>query len=96
MLTMRVAGWACLTIAAVAAPCPAQGKSTAKPHAGARSSTVEAWVTTADKSKLLTRVPNVSLASGEPTGVATTIDVDTAITYQEMVGFGAAITDASA
>ena len=96
MLTMPMAAWACLTLAVVAAPCPAQGKSTAKPHAGARSSTVQAWVTTADKSKLLTRVPNVSLVSGEPTGVATTIDVDTAITYQEMVGFGAAITDASA
>src|SRR6478735_2833209 len=91
MLTMRMAAWACLTIAVVAAPCRGQSKDTP-----ARRATVEAWMTTADKSKLLTRVPNVSLMIGEPTGVATTIDVDTAITYQEMVGFGAAITDASA
>ena len=96
MLTVCMAGWACLTLAVVAAPCRGQGNSTAKPHAGARSATVEAWVTTADKAKLLTRAPNVPMASGEPTGVATIIDVDTAITYQEMVGFGAAITDASA
>src|SRR5262245_55754028 len=78
--------WACLALAVTAAPCRGQGKR----------SVVEAWVTTADKSKLLTRAPNVNLVSGEPPGVATTIDVDTAITYQEMVGFGAAITDASA
>ena len=41
-------------------------------------------------------MPNVPLTSGEQAGIATNIDVDTAITYQEMVGFGATITDASA
>src|SRR5678816_1140875 len=91
MLTMRVAAWACLAIAMVTAPCRSQGKATPE-----RRATVEAWVTTADKAKLLARTPNVPLASGEQQGIATTIEVDTAITYQEMVGFGAAITDASA
>ena len=75
----------------MAAPCRGQATSTA-----AKRSTVEAWVTTADKSKLLARAPNVTWVNGELAGVRTSIDVDTAITYQEMVGFGAAITDASA
>ena len=57
---------------------------------------VEAWVTTGDKAKLLARAPDVRFTAGEQKGVAIRIDVDTAITYQEMIGFGAAITDASA
>jgi len=38
----------------------------------------------------------VRFTNGEQQGATIRIDVDTAITYQEMVGFGAAITDASA
>src|SRR3954451_17599604 len=91
MLTMCMAGWACLTLAVVAAPCRGQGKATPE-----RRATVEVWVTTADKSKLLAKAPNVPWANGEPTVAAALIDVDTAITYQEMVGFGAPITDAAA
>src|SRR5689334_6801308 len=81
-----------MALAVIAAPC--SGQAPAGP--GGKRSTVEAWVTTADKSRLMARAPNVSWAGGEPDGVTTIIDVDTAITYQEMVGFGAAITDASA
>ena len=83
---------ACLVLGPIAVPCRAQATA----RAGAQRGAVEAWVTTADKSKLLARTPNVPLARGEQQGIATTIEVDTAITYQEMVGFGAAITDASA
>ena len=67
--------------------------SSGQPPAG---TAVEAWITTGDKSKLLATMPNVRFTAGEQQGVTTRIDVDTAITYQEMVGFGAAITDASA
>jgi len=88
---MRVAR-ACLALAVIAAPCRGQAATSTE----AKRSEVEAWVTTADKSKLVARGPNVRWASGEPTGVTVTIDVDTAITYQAMVGFGAAITDAAA
>ena len=56
----------------------------------------EMWVTTPDKQQLLRRAADLPITHGEPAGATTTIDVDTSATYQEMVGFGAAITDASA
>lgn len=58
---------------------------------------VQAWVTTGDQSKLLQPQPTISaapsanLASGVPT-----ITVDETKSYQQMLGFGAAMTDASA
>lgn len=55
---------------------------------------VQAWVTTADQTRLLAREPDMLLRSQAP--LATHIDVDPGRRYQEMVGFGAAITDASA
>ena len=59
---------------------------------------VQLWVTTGDQTKLLQRQPDVHLgtpASGVPSGVPA-IDVDESKTYQQMIGFGAAMTDASA
>jgi len=56
----------------------------------------EAWVTTGDRTRLLARGPNAPISVGDQAGVTAAIDVDTAITYQEIVGFRAAITDASA
>jgi glucosylceramidase len=53
------------------------------------------WLTTADGSRLLSHEPDVRFASGQATP-ATVIVVDEGTTYQEMVGFGAAITDAAA
>lgn len=56
---------------------------------------VEVYVTTGDRAKLLTREADVRF--GEPRHrIVATIDVDEAIRYQEMVGFGASLTDASA
>jgi glucosylceramidase len=52
------------------------------------------WVTTGDQQKLLFREPDVAFASRETPGLPTIVVVDSA--YQEMVGFGAALTDASA
>jgi glucosylceramidase len=80
------------SLAVVAVSTASLGQSPAP----ASSGVVEAWVTTADKGRLLARAPNARFTAGEQQGVTIRIDVDTAITYQEMVGFGAAITDASA
>ncbi|PYP27559.1 MAG: glycosyl hydrolase [Gemmatimonadetes bacterium] len=56
---------------------------------------VEVWLTTADASKLLSRESDAHFDSG-PAPSITTIAVDEGTTYQAIVGFGAAITDASA
>ena len=53
------------------------------------------WVTTGDQRKLLSREPDVPFSTGTPAGLPT-IAVDDTVLYQEIVGFGAAITDASA
>src|SRR5687768_16839614 len=58
----------------------------------------EVWVTTGDQAKLLAREPDTpisAVATDTVSGVAY-IDVDTSTVYQEIVGFGASITDASA
>jgi glucosylceramidase len=54
----------------------------------------EVWITTADQTHLLSQQPDVQIRSTGASPV--TIDVDEATSYQEMVGFGAAMTDASA
>ncbi|XEC94236.1 glycoside hydrolase family 30 beta sandwich domain-containing protein [Paenibacillus tarimensis] len=56
---------------------------------------VQLWLTTPDKSRLLERQPDLSFAPEESAG-ETTVDVDEAQTYQTMDGFGASMTDASA
>jgi len=71
----------CAVLLAAAAPVHAAG-------------VVQAWVTTADKSKLLARSSNARF--GTQATSASRIDVDSERRYQEIVGFGAAVTDASA
>jgi glucosylceramidase len=56
---------------------------------------VAVWVTTGDQSKLLSREPNVAFSTKDVAGLPTIV-VDDTTKYQEMVGFGAAITDAAA
>jgi glucosylceramidase len=58
------------------------------------SQTVHVWVTTTDHSQELARVPDIVLR--DATTTPATIEIDTARRYQTMVGFGAAITDATA
>jgi len=53
------------------------------------------WVTTGDQRKLLSHEPDVSFSTRTPAALPT-ITVDDTVLYQEMVGFGAAITDAAA
>ena len=58
------------------------------------SGNVEVFVTTGDRSKLLSREPDLRFAPA--TSPAPTIVVDGSRAFQEMTGFGAALTDASA
>jgi len=53
------------------------------------------WLTTSDQRKLLAREPDVAFSSPDTTGLPTIAIADSP-SYQEIVGFGAAITDASA
>jgi len=58
-------------------------------------SVTQVWITTADQSRLLSRQPDVVIRSGAD-APPVVIYVDEGTIYQEMVGFGAAMTDASA
>ena len=60
-----------------------------------RQPVASVWVTTGDQMKLVSREPDVAFSSGDTAGLPT-IAVDDTAMYQEIVGFGAAITDASA
>lgn len=60
----------------------------------ATGATVQAWVTRADQSLLLARAADTAFSTSAPADI--NIDVDASVRYQSMVGFGAAITDASA
>jgi glucosylceramidase len=74
---------------AVAPAPPAVG-----PGASPGSAAVEAWVTTGDKTRLLARETGLAFADRAPLTV--NVDVNPAVRYQTMAGFGASITDASA
>lgn len=63
-------------------------------NAAAAPTPVQAWVTTGDQSKLLSREKDAAFDGAKRAGVV--IEVDPAKRYQEIAGFGAAITDASA
>jgi glucosylceramidase len=56
---------------------------------------VDSWMTTADRSQLLSPQPGISLLEGA-TDAPDTITVDPGQTHQTMTGFGASFTDASA
>ena len=65
------------------------------PKAKAAGETVNVWISTGDKSKLLQRQSDIQFGTDSGT-YATTIDVDENNTYQTMDGFGAAVTGSSA
>src|SRR6478672_13320149 len=56
---------------------------------------VDVWMTTASGAKLLSHESDIHFGTGTPPA-GTTLSVDDATQYQEIVGFGAAMTDASA
>ena len=75
--------------------CAPNGHSVDAPGPPTQGPAVQVWLTTPGGDKLLSQEPDIHFASGGA-AVPTTISVDEGTTYQEMVGFGAAITDASA
>ena len=57
--------------------------------------TAQAWITTSTRARLLSQEPDLPIRTISD-NAAVVIDVDESTLYQEMVGFGAAMTDASA
>lgn len=72
-------------------PSPTQGPVTAR----AANETVNVWVTTGDKSKLLQQQAAINFAADAGTNPVT-ITVDEAVTYQSIDGFGFTLTGGSA
>lgn len=62
--------------------------------ARASGETVNMWLTTPDQANLLSPQPNLTF--GDIGSNSTTITINDAQTYQQMVGFGASLTDSSA
>ncbi|MDP9280209.1 MAG: glycosyl hydrolase [Gemmatimonadota bacterium] len=60
-----------------------------------QGSVAQSWITTADQTHLLSQQADVLIRS-DAVASPIVIDVDEGTSYQEMVGFGAAMTDASA
>ncbi len=84
----------CVALAALTA-CH-MGPSEGQPSTDSeRAATVQVWVTTGDQSKLLSRQSDIGF-SHDSSPAAHTIDVDDSRIFQTMIGFGAAMTDASA
>ncbi|WP_296952313.1 glycoside hydrolase family 30 beta sandwich domain-containing protein [uncultured Massilia sp.] len=84
-------GWRRIGAGALLAAC------FAAQHAAAANPTVQAWVTTGDRARLLAHEADTrfdAAAAGAPTA-GPSIDIDPAKSYQQMAGFGAAITDAT-
>ena len=86
---------AVLTIAAAAAStaCSRAVTPITPPVPDARAA-VDVWVTNSVGSQLLSRQPDLHFVS--PPAATDVIDVDTTVRHQAIVGFGAAMTDASA
>src|SRR5882757_3727541 len=63
--------------------------------ARAAGETVSVWMTTADQSQLLQPQANLTFAADSGSN-PTTVDVNMGITYQQIDGFGASLTDSSA
>jgi glucosylceramidase len=64
----------------------------------APAATVQAWITTGDQARLLSREADARFgtAMAKMTAGTPVIEIDPRVRYQQMAGFGAAITDASA
>jgi glucosylceramidase len=82
---------------ALAILCACASGDTPGRASGAPATTVaEVWLTTRDQAKLLSREGDVPMSPVDTATALPRIVVDEGTAYQEMVGFGAAITDASA
>ena len=90
------AAWALGAVLACGRLAPGEPSPGPPPPPPPQGPPVQVWLTTPTASKLLSREVDVRLDSSTPPTNLTTIAIDEATTYQEIVGFGAAITDASA
>jgi glucosylceramidase len=77
-----------------AGPEPVESPASPRAATLAAGDTVQVWMTTGNKSALLTRQPTLTFASG--TNSNATITVNGATTYQTMDGFGYTLTGGSA
>ena len=91
---LRLLGRAVLgVVAVVASGCASLATGTAhEPAPPDPALAVRVWISTADRQQRLARQPDAQLHDAE----TATIEVDPGRRYQSMVGFGAAMTDASA
>ncbi len=87
---------ATLALAAGVACAPNGHSVDAPPEPPPQGPAAQVWLTTGTGSKLLSREADVHFDSSVPPATLLRIVVDEGTAYQEMVGFGAAITDASA
>lgn len=69
------------------------GATPSVPPAGAAGETLQVWLTTADGSNQLTQQPSITL--GPVSDGTYNVRVDDSLSYQTMIGFGAAFTDSS-
>src|SRR3989475_11527699 len=90
---MRPPAWALVAIVACGRLAPGEPSPGPPPPQGPPA---QVWLTTGSGSKLLTRETDVHFDSGTPPATLLRIVVDEGSAYQEIVGFGAAISDASA
>src|SRR2546422_50122 len=90
---MRTPAWALGAIVACGRLAPGEPSPGPPPPQGPPA---QVWLTPGTGSKLLSREADVHFDSSVPPATLLRIVVDEGTTYQEMVGFGAAITDASA
>ena len=90
----RTPAWALGVVVACGRLAP--GEPSPGPPPQGSGPAAQVWLTTGTASKLLSRETEAHFDTGTPPASLPTIVVDEATTYQEMVGFGAAITDASA
>jgi glucosylceramidase len=86
---------AALALAVVLAACGHSGPVDPGGNIVPSGPVAQAWITTRDQSRLLSPEPDLSIRSTAD-NAPVVIDVDEATSYQEMIGFGAAMTDASA
>src|SRR2546425_6636142 len=90
---MRPPAWALVAIVACGRLAPGEPSPGPPPPQGPPA---QVWLTPGTGSKLLSREADVHFDSSVPPATLLRIVVDEGTTYQEMIGFGAAITDASA
>ena len=85
---------ACNSVMQIPVPTQTPANTPATAATAAPTSAVEVWLTLPDQSKKLNPEPALAFQPGKPGGGVVALNAD--IRYQQMEGFGAAMTDSSA